>query len=250
MGKPLFLFFILFCSLVPGLRAQDAGILKGRVTALDERVLGGAHIINLRLRTGTTSNDSGYFSIQAGQGDSLLLTYIGFTPRIVEITWPVTPDTTHFYLVETPTELKGVTVYALPPDFLSFKRAFINLKLPADSAVVFHIPPLEFYGNLPESGGFGITVAGPLQALYNAYSKEGRQKAKMKQLLAGERMEALREKRYNRQVITMLTGLTDAESIQRFMEYCQISNTQLLTLNDYDLYLAILDCFQSFDRNN
>ncbi|PKP23973.1 MAG: hypothetical protein CVU06_05710, partial [Bacteroidetes bacterium HGW-Bacteroidetes-22] len=93
-------------------------------------------------------------------------------------------------------------------------------------------------------------ISGPIQSLYDAYSKEGRQKRKLKELLTIDELEMIRLKRYNPQVVMMLTGITDAESIRRFMQFCYISNYQLLKSNDYELYVTILNCYREFDKIN
>lgn len=244
----LLLVSFILCNLIAGY-SQEIKPISGRIAALDETFLAGAHVINLNLRLGTTTNDSGYFELPAKPGDSLFLSFIGYSPRLLVI--PDSPGESDMllYLVPLSVDLKGVTVYALPKSFLEFKRLFSNLKLPADSTHTFHIPPLDFIGQIP-SGGFGITISGPLQALYDLYSKEGRQKQKLKELISHDELEAIRTARYNPQVVMMLTGLTDAESIKRFMQFCYISNYQLLRSNDYELYVTILNCYKEFDKTN
>lgn len=242
--------FILIVLMLAGIGsgfAQDDHPVNGLVSGLNDSTLSGAHIINMNLEIGTTTDDSGHFILRIRPGDSVFISHIGFCPRI--ITWKDGQQKNNFkvYLVPQTTELAGVTIYALPSDFLGFKREFINIKLPPEVITKFHIPapgPVQL-----NSGGFGVSFSGPIQALYDTFSKEARQKKTLMKLLATDRLELIRNTRINDQTIKMLTGLTDAETIERFMKFCQIDDSQILAYNDYALYLAILDCYRSFSAN-
>lgn len=53
--------------------------IKGKVFAADDKQpLGGAHVVNRTLKTGTTTGDDGSFSLQASPSDDIEISYIGF----------------------------------------------------------------------------------------------------------------------------------------------------------------------------
>ncbi|PKP16431.1 MAG: hypothetical protein CVU06_14665, partial [Bacteroidetes bacterium HGW-Bacteroidetes-22] len=147
----LLLLFTLSFKLIIGY-SQETTPVKGSITGLDETILAGAHVINMDLRLGTTTNDSGCFEIIAKPGDSIFISHIGYSPRLIIMDDSPNVSDFHIYLVPLSTELKGITVYALPENFLDFKRLFSNLKLPADSSLTVHIPPLGLAGSLPTGG--------------------------------------------------------------------------------------------------
>lgn len=222
--------------------------ITGLVSTLNDSALSGAHIINMNLEIGTISDDSGHFILPIRPGDSVFASHIGFFPRIVTLKDRQQINGLVVYLLPQTTELSGVTIYALPSTYLGFKRAFINIKLPTEVIVKHHIPPP---GPTPlNNGGFGISFSGPIQALYDAFSKEARQKKALSKLLATDHSEKIRNSRINDQTIKMLTGITDAETIERFRRFCQIDNNQITSCNDYELFLAILDCYRFFRANN
>lgn len=240
----VFLFGFFFC--IYFVDAQNLQKVEGSVLSLNEEYIAGAHVINLTLQLGTTTNDTGVFYINAYRGDSLLITHIGYHPRIFVLNDSMIPASGRFYLVNKVIELEGVQVYALPSDFLMFKKEFANLKLPPDSTRTVHVDLPEI--NRPISSGFAIK--GPFQALYDAFSHEARQKKKLKQLLNNDYMERLRQKRLNYSVLSMITGISDVESINRFLNFCQVPDQLLLTASDYCLYLWVIECSNRYQNSD
>lgn len=232
----------LFTLFLSEIHAQTLPEISAKVLTLGDVELPQAHVINLTRQFGTTTNDTGFFRIGAKAGDSLLITYVGFFPKIVVISNQQGDGIDSIYLMRQSTELEGISIVSMPVDFLSFKRAFSNLRLPADTLQTIHFEMMK----MPASVQPGLTLKGPFQALYDAYSKEARQKRKLHQLMTIETIERIRERRINNHIIKMLTGLTDAESILRFSRFCHVPDHLVITSNDYDLYLWLLSCYNQY----
>lgn len=77
--KLVFLFFIISISCL----SQDKnGVFYGKIVD-STKTLKDVHIVNLNNKKGTFSNDNGLFSISAKKNDSLQITAIGYTSKII-----------------------------------------------------------------------------------------------------------------------------------------------------------------------
>ena len=53
-------------------------------------------------------------------------------------------------------------------------------------------------------------------------------------------------KRYNKEVVSHITGLKDEDQIRKFMEFCALQIKFILESTDYELYAAILGCYKEY----
>lgn len=54
------------------------------------------------------------------------------------------------------------------------------------------------------------------------------------------------DKKYNVTVVKNVTGLTDDEETVKFMQFCRLPEDFVYKSNEYELYKAILDCYDSY----
>jgi hypothetical protein len=84
--------------------------------------------------------------------------------------------------------------------------------------------------------------SGPIGLIYGQFSKEARSKKTYAELIRKDKAD----KRYNRIVVSRITGLKDEEDITNFMEFCSLQIKFILESTDYELYAAIMDCYHDF----
>ncbi len=243
------LLFLFFIALSSGLvRAQET-IIEGQIVNLDHRPIAYAHVILLRNLTGTVSDSAGRFSMSLKYGDTLIISHIGYTTRVYSFNESslLYDHRLEIVLLDKTYELKEVVITTFPKTWEEFKYAFENLKTddevqPAD----LHLDKEIMTGyNIPQ-GGFGVTMNGPITALYNMFSREAKSKRKLAILQENDRRTKTIGQRYNYDLIKRLTGITQQETIEKFMEFCHLSDEFILHSSDYDLYLAILECYREF----
>jgi hypothetical protein len=117
------------------LYSQDEKLIQfsGVIRSLKYEPIPNVHIINIRYKTGTRSNEKGMFSFIVSPSDSLLFSSIGFKNTLVVIPGEITG--THYprdvYLLSDTIHLSELKVFPWKT-YEEFKVAFLKLELPDD----------------------------------------------------------------------------------------------------------------------
>jgi hypothetical protein len=182
------------------------------------------HIINTTQHLGTVTDAYGDFKITANPGDSITFSALGYERLMIVLT-----DTMYNYgytvkLKPKAYELEEVTV-----------RPF-NIKLPEISKYEIYTPPLPGQGgiNIPLPG----VMASPVTALYNRFSREGRQRRYYKKVTEGTADFMLIGEKFNGELVSQITGLKDDELI-RFISFCDFSSDFLMNYSPETIKRAI-----------
>ena len=108
------IFFLIFS--IVNLISSQSDIVKGIIiNSKNNQPLENVNIVNINQVTGTASNSSGQFEIQAYANDTLYLSYIGFKSIKVKVTndWINLDIETMIELTEMALALEEVVVYEL-----------------------------------------------------------------------------------------------------------------------------------------
>lgn len=198
------------------------------------------NIINLRDFSGTVSSRNGYFTISARQTDTLIFSSISHESDTF-----ICGDREKYFISVTLRpeyyQLNPIDVYG--KDFEGFKHDFVNLEV-KDTVFIRLAPQWQFE---PVKEGFGITINGPLTALYNAFSKQGRELKKLELLLAAEREQDYIDSVYKRPVVLHFLELSESE-IEELVGFCNFSKQYVNRSTDYELLLALENCYQNYKR--
>jgi hypothetical protein len=146
-------------------------------------------------------------------------------------------------------ELESVNVMAYK-NYDSFKKAVVDLDIPnEEKGFKLGIPSdahiYENKGNSTMTPHMSIT--GPISALYNAFSKEAKEKRKLVSYRQKSMEQKIIESRYNHEVVKRLTNLND-EGVKRFMEWCKFEDDFILKATEYDLSVAMLKCLDEYSQ--
>ena len=96
-----------------------------------------------------------------------------------------------------------------------------------------------------EPGQIGLySGPGPVSILYEQFSKEGRSRRMYAEFLRKDKAWT----RYNSTVVSKITGLKNEDDIQKFMQFCALQIKFILESTDYELYAAILNCYDEYCR--
>ena len=150
--------------------------------------------------------------------------------------------------------LKEVTIWPYANND-EFKKAFKELQLP-DDRVELNLPEVKV-DSVPtiHLGGAKVFIKdakltmvreGPFTKLYEQYSKAGRERTAYRELLVKDANEKMVALKYNVAFVKNVTGIKDDDQAASLMEYCCLPEEFVLNANEYDLVLAVEDCYQEY----
>jgi len=187
------------------------------------------HIINKTQNTGTVSDAYGDFKILANINDSISFSALGYEKLTIALTESMF---NYGYIVKLKPsiyELDEVTIRPL-------------VEVPLISRWEIYTPPL------PNQGGINIPIgASPITALYNRFSKEGKQKKYYEKLLEGTHDFVLIGEKFNGELVAQITGLKDDELV-KFMSFCNFSKDFLMNYSPATINRAIRQKYQEYSE--
>ena len=144
----------------------------GVVLDQDSASIPGVHIYTPVFGRGTSTNQYGFFSMPALEGDSLVISAVGFKKATYVVPKIKTNTLRVIFKLEADTEmLNEVQVYNLPPTAEAFKKAVLAVRLPSDyDNIIKNLDPAtlqEMYRTLPADGSMNHRWFVQQQAYYN-----------------------------------------------------------------------------------
>lgn len=227
----------------------DYIVVSGLVTDVEnDSALLFANIYNPRTMRGTISDKNGYFRYYALPGDTLWFSSMGYYPLHFAVNGePGSKIRDTFYLKSRVYKIHDVEILALSR-YEKLRYDVKNMKIPRDIKNARANFPIvnhnvnAFYERNNEN--FGL-VFSPISALYDAFSKEGRERRKLAELQRQDAIKAEIEPHFNIDMVKRITGL-DNELAQEFIEFCNFSEEFLLNAPDYYIIEIILEQYEEF----
>ena len=246
-----FLFLGFFLLIIGGAEAQEVSSdrgysLKGKL--IDEEtseVIPFAHITNINLKLRSSSDSSGFFTITAREGDSLLITNVTYGKLVVMA--PVEPSGGNrllFRLSPNVYELEEVVINRFPSEYL-LKQQLLGLQLPEEKGPDLHIPEGYREQSTPSENA-SFNLGSPVSAIASQFSKKERGRAFAAELKAKEARMAEIKRKFNREIVQKITRLEDEDKLDAFMQYCLLSEDFLFKASEYEIHTAVLGCFTEF----
>lgn len=232
--KKLFIYLLLVLSAAK-LYAQEKNI-RGLVFDLDSKIrLTRVYIYNTRTNNGFYNNTKGEFKTTAQKGDILIAKLEGFrqdTTKVGE------ENDLVFFLKRNSIRLKEVVIKD-------------TLNSPAKQLMEIRENYSSIYrkGNVSDIFTFGGGGAGlSIDALYNAFSREGKNARKLQKIIDRDYKEMVINYRYTPLLVQQATGLSGLK-LKDFMQQYRPSYTFILESNDYELLRFIQACHQQYLKN-
>jgi hypothetical protein len=224
--KGLTITLILFAGIQSLASAQPvARELTGTVYGQDSLTqLSRVTVLNKRSRELTVTNPVGFFSIQVTDSDTLMITSIGFTPSNIPVS--SLPNKTgvkvKIIMQSSVYELKPIsfTIHRVPKvDHQYYQRIFSRPK---------------------------PTVSSPISALYERYSKRGRELRQLETDYNEYEYQKFEMNRFRNAIFP--TILDDLEMI-RLIEHCKLPSSFVKNAIDYDFNFTVKECMKTFSPN-
>lgn len=221
-------------------KAQKQGIILSKV---DSTPLAQAHIINLTKKTGVVSNEKGHFNITPMPTDSIAISMMGF--YTLKLFGGQLTDTIYLEQRNYVLELYNVIPYKT---FAEFKEAFVNLELPDTFR---HINPTIYLSKeeligIDRTSQQGIIISGVVSSIFAAFNKRMKDKANYEMLLMRDEYEAFLATKFNAELVKRITELSDKETLEDFIEYCDFSNDFIAKNNNYTIITQTFECYDEY----
>lgn len=230
--------------------------IKGIVSSSEDyQLIKGAHIINITKQKLTFTSAEGYFELNAEIGDTIKISNVSFKPSsfiVQDLEFKI------INLIPNVIQLKEVKVTNFPENEKDFKRSVINLGVvEIDSFIPFGVNPGKPKGRVPKlyeretdvvfgaDENFNPSMTIPISYFTKKYSKKHKAKRDYYELKASKEQIAANEKKYNKQLVTELTGLKGNE-LMDFMSFLDFNYDFLTESNDYEVVKTIMDKFEEY----
>jgi hypothetical protein len=202
-----------------------------------------ATIVEKKSKVGTVSDEAGFFSIVARPYDTLLVSAIGYSTFQYIVKESVENRVYDKIVLNSRTyqlEEVGVVGYK---NYQQFKQDFVDLNLPEEN-VVYIPPPLPVY---PNNSQPTATVSGPFTRLYDKYSKRGKEAKKVVSIRYDNDKKLRAQQKYNQDFVMKVLGIEKTEA-EKVLSHCTFTPEYINTTNDYDLAIALKQCYTSYNN--
>jgi hypothetical protein len=219
--------------------------MDGRIMDSRKLPVSYAHVINASTMAGCVGDYEGRFNLGVFPGDTLLISAVSFGKKQFILPGALTSGEEYHFILDLDTiMLSEYVVYAWPG------------RLEAKMAEVSEMAKEEIRTGLQQAtpsykelvkkhfdiSNFTLAMPGPFSLLYSTFSKEAKTRRALEKIILQEKVE----ERYNADLISHITGLTDMLTINKLIDYCSLQPDFIFTSNDYELYSAILYCYREF----
>jgi hypothetical protein len=239
MHKFVYSFFLFSLIVVANqLNAQQLALYGRTISAQHAEIVQLASITNINTGKKYISNRQGYFKMLYATNDTILITAIGYDSLYIQ-TSTLDPnmanDTLLVILKSKVVKLKELRVVSSNPVRDSIARAAAEF--------LKNDPLMNNYDRVlnREKGG----LMSPLTAMYQQFSKEGRDAARFEEFMAYMEKQKQADRKYNRNVVKRVTDLPDIQ-LDEFMLFCRLDKDFVIHASEYDLVSAIRKCLPNF----
>jgi hypothetical protein len=235
--KPAFtLFFLLFCFRAIAQETAVSGIIFD--TDSKDR-LSRVHILNLTSGAYTYNNINGVFNIAAQPGDRVVFSQAEHFADTIQIKSYVPLAV---YLRRIAIQLKQVTIYDTVSDPL---KRLANKKRDY-SRIYGSIANSDLFSLNPGSGGVSVGLS--IDALYNAWSKSGRNAARLRETIESDFRQDVVDYRFNKTLVGRITGLKGT-ALTDFMARYRPGYYFLANASEYEFITSIKGNLKRYLRN-
>lgn len=208
-----------------------------------------AYIYNESMRKGYTADLSGKFIIPGSDGDTLVITAVGFYGKIVQVS-----SNMHVSISLTPClyEIDEVKIFAFR-DYHDFKDQFLALEIENTPARQLRDDLFAISRDVAADAETERMTKESLDRQpgefvkkgFPIYSREEKQMLNYAEVLKKEKRQRAIYEKYNRQIVFDITHLPE-EELTDFMSFCNFSEEYLYQAGLYEILLKIEEKFREY----
>lgn len=241
-----FFVFVSICTYSQELISQKiSGTIQNDNSLLP---IANVNIININKVIGTTTNEKGFFEINASVNDTLHLSFIGFQSLIIRVTndW-IKNKSTKIQLTEKAIALEEILIQ---PYYLTGFLEVDSKLIPSKENYRYSISGLQqgYEAGEYAPNAFGKvlgSIFNPADMLYNFFGKKPKELKRLKEMKKDDSVRNLLESKFDRETIAVLLGI-DKKEIAEIMERCNYSQAFINSANDLQIMDAISECYEEY----
>lgn len=211
-----------------------------------------ANVYVKQTRIGTITDTAGYFLLRVKVHDTITFSSLGYKKKYFIINDSVRDNKKPaiIYLKQNIVELKAVEVFAMRR-YKQLEYDIKNMKLKDDdfTNAQNNFPTLPndlIQHDSKNKIGFGVVIH-PITALYDAFSKEGKEKQKILLVREKDERDSLLNSKINLNNLATLLGYT-REELNLFIIWCDFNYDFISHLTDYELISVVRYKKNQYDR--
>lgn len=233
--KNLLLILLLFIVSISTVLAQDRQIQGIVFDNATKQRLNRVYIYDTRTHKGIYNTTKGEFTINARQGDTLIVALQGYG---VDTTTVQLQNTIIFYLTPTNILLKEVvitdTLMSPAKRQEEIQKAYNNIYRIGDSKDILSVG----------SGGVGLGI----DAIYSLLSRQGKNARYLQAIIESDYHDAIIDYRYTNNLVSSITNLNGAK-LKDFMLQYRPNYRFVLEANDYSFVTSIRTNYARYLQN-
>jgi hypothetical protein len=232
-------FVILLCLFCIRSFAQETSVSGIIFDEESKDRLSRVHVLNTRTGANTYNNINGVFNIEAQPGDNLIFSQVEhFSDTVVIKSY--TPIAV--YLKRLAIQLKQVTIY----DTINDPLTRLANKKRDYSKIYGSIANNDLLSVNPSTAGIGVGLS--IDALYNAWSRAGKNAAHLRETIDNDYREDVIDYRFNRALVGRITNLKGIQ-LTNFMRRYRPGYYFLTSASEYEFITSIKANLKRFLRN-
>jgi hypothetical protein len=203
--------------------------------------LAGASVYNINTQKFAFTDKEGRFTMRVSLHDTLVISKSIYRQLVVEVNKTIFYGAEDFFLYYKATMLKEVRIIAINPSYEGFKKDIVGLTLPEYYKRMEELKLSEEQkanatyqpnGNILSLGG--TMTMSPISFLYDKYSRKSKMNRLYQEMMASEEEVDRVQNKYNREIVSRLTGL-EGEELLNFMMYCHFSYYDIVRMSDEEI---------------
>jgi hypothetical protein len=200
----------------------------------------------------TTSSGKGFFELKGVPGDTVIISNVNFNTKQLIIN---EFKEVKVWLNPAEIQLEEVQVTNLPVTENEFRQRLIEMPMQSNGNFLpMGVTPGKPMGVIPKNydanrnNSLGYAINKPFSFIQKKLSKTHKAKVKYYETIAAEGRNISNDRKYNRELVTELTGLKEDE-LTKFMDFITIDASFISRSTDYDIALRILSEFENYKNH-
>lgn len=193
------------------------------------------YVVNMRTEMHAMTNERGFFTLDAEAGDSIVFSHLAYA-----FTFEIMPSEMDELLVR---------IVEMEPRNYLIDEVSVNTykyetnrprRMPLEEPNIPDEEQINYPADMAQPG-----IASPVDLLYYYFGSRPRQLRELRKLQAENAYRQQLREGNNREILMQITGLS-AQELEAFAWSCKFRNQPISTYNDYDLLVSLLNCYQSY----
>ena len=206
------------------------------ISAADSSTVPYASVVLNRTRSGTITNDDGFFSIEMLNVDSLIVSSVGFQRAVIKIPYNYNGKSTLVFMLNP-------VVYLVGEVQVQGERSKIDMGLGTGKPTDL---PVELRGDaFNEKPPLLAAIFNPVSYAQYYLSKREKQKREARKAINEQAYWESHSQIYNKGTVMFLTGMTETQA-DLFMIWLNAADVLPYTSTEYEVKATIIEYFELY----